>query len=108
AQCRIFAQIAAASIPGIDTVAITELAEHDGNVVLCPVPRQHEAAPVAGPSNGTPLPPNLNGAPMLDEQSLQFRPTITDPRQAEQKIRADAAAQKLEINAVAIKGTTAL
>ncbi|MBV8799768.1 MAG: YjbH domain-containing protein [Alphaproteobacteria bacterium] len=45
---------------------------------------------------------------MLDEQTLQFRPTVTDPKQAEQQIRADAASQNLEIDAVSVKGTTAM
>ncbi|HEX3652682.1 MAG TPA: YjbH domain-containing protein [Rhizomicrobium sp.] len=104
AQCRIFAQIAAQSIPGIDTVAITELSDHDGNVALCPVIREKKE--LAG------LPPEAvaaaNGAPVLDEQTLQFRPTIVDAQESERKIREDAGKQRLEIDAVSVSGGTVL
>jgi hypothetical protein len=111
AQCRIFAQIAAASIPGIDTVAITELADHDGNVVLCPVVRQTQLAALSSlhvadnsnPNLGTAVVP---GAPVLDPDTLQFRPTVVDPKQAEQRIRDDARSQALEIDAVSVSGST--
>lgn len=107
AQCRIFAQVAANSIPGIDTIAITELADHDGHVVLCPVQRHDQPPPAkSAPTGG--LIPDPAGAPVIDEQTLQFRPTISDPHLAEQKIREDAAKQKLEIDAVAVGGGTAL
>ncbi|MBV8798697.1 MAG: YjbH domain-containing protein, partial [Alphaproteobacteria bacterium] len=68
AQCRIFAQIAAASIPGIDTIAITELSDHDGNVALCPVLRRGQTASSATPSatGASTQAPGSNGAPMLD------------------------------------------
>ncbi len=104
AQCRIFAQIAAQSIPGIDTVAITELSDHDGNVALCPVVREKQE--LAG------LPPEAvaaaNGAPVLDEQTLQFRPTVVDAQESERKIREDADKQRLEIDAVSVSGGTVL
>jgi hypothetical protein len=109
AQCRIFAQIAAASIPGIDTVAITELADHDGKVVLCPVLRQTQLAALATlnvAENSVPGMTVTPGAPVLDPDTLQFRPTIIDPRQSEQKIRQDAEAQNLEVDAVSVSGST--
>ncbi|MBV9571798.1 MAG: YjbH domain-containing protein [Alphaproteobacteria bacterium] len=108
AQCRIFAQVAANSIPGIDTIAITELADHDGHVVLCPVQRRHDLSPAKSGPNSSLLPDPTAGAPVIDEGTLQFRPTITDPHFAEQKIREDIAKQHLEVDAVAVGGGTAL
>ena len=99
AQCRIFAQIAAASIPGIDTVAISELSDHDSTVVLCPVVRETQTAALALSSvhfaDNSPPPTVVPGAPILDPDTLQFRPTVVDPRQAEQRIRDDATSQAL-------------
>jgi hypothetical protein len=114
AQCRIFAQIAAASIPGIDTVAITDLSGHDGNVALCSVAHENQIAALtltSMPGNdavGAGAADANSGAPMLDVQTLQFRPTVTDPRQAERRIRSDADSQNLEIDAVSVGGNTAL
>jgi hypothetical protein len=117
AQCRIFAQIAAHSIPGIDTVAISELSDHDSTVVLCPVVRETQTAALAlsslhladsSPAQpATPVPPVTPGAPILDPDTLQFRPTVVDPRQAEQRIRDDAQSQALQVDAVSVNGATA-
>jgi hypothetical protein len=112
AQCRIFAQIAASSIPGIDTVAITQLSDHkEGDVVLCPVirPKDALAAANSSPAANPGIPGDVGvGAPTLDEQTLQFRPTVTDPRLAEQKIREDVNKQKMEIDAVSVNGSTVI
>ena len=120
AQCRIYAQVVAGAITGIDTIAITDLSGHDGNVVLCSVARENQTAalavtsvPAADSAGSTTAASATSanaaaGAPVLDPQTLKFHPTITDPGMSERKIREDAVAQDLEIDAVSVSGTTAL
>ncbi|HEY1962694.1 MAG TPA: YjbH domain-containing protein [Rhizomicrobium sp.] len=117
AQCRIYSQVVGAAVSGIDAVAITDLSDHDGHdgkVVLCAVPHHNQTAALSVSSLGNDAPGSggtgdaTEGAPVLDEQTLQFRPTITDPRLAERKIREDADDQNLEVDAVSVGPTTAL
>jgi hypothetical protein len=115
AQCRIYSQVVGASVSGIDTVAISDLSGREGNVALCAVPHHNQTAALSVTSLGNDAPGGASGdivspegAPVLDEQTLQFHPTITDPRLAERKIREDADDQNLEIDAVSVGATTAL
>ncbi len=108
AQCRIFAQVVANATSGIDTIAITDLSAHDGGVTLCPVRRARPASRnLMAANDATSSDPNAD-APVLDEQTLQFRPRVTDPRRAEQRILQDADAQNLGIEAVSVVNNTAL
>jgi hypothetical protein len=117
AQCRIYSQVVGASVSGIETVAITDLSDledHDGKVALCTVPHHNQTAALSVRSLGNDAPAAAGtsdatqGAPVLDEQTLQFRPTITDPRLAERKIREDADNQHLHVDAVSVDLTTAI
>ncbi len=111
AQCRIFAQVVANATSGIDTIAITDLSAHDGGVTLCPVRPEQPAASqnlMATASNDTVTGDTSADAPVLDEQTLQFRPRVTDPHRAEQRIRQDSDTQNLGIEAVSVANNTAL
>jgi len=109
AQCRIFAQVAAQSIPGIDSIAVADLSDHDGKVTMCPVERRYNlaslnmvAAPQADP------PPANNSAPLGSSPgAFTFQPTVSDPREAEKKIRQDAKLQNLQVDAVTVTATSA-
>lgn len=108
AQCRIYAQVVGNSVAGIDTIALTDLSSNDGGVVLCPV-RSHKDQVMAEVAAANPPPPGATpDAPVLDEKTLQFRPTVRDPVRAEQKIRDDADAQDLDIRGVQVKNNTVL
>jgi hypothetical protein len=109
AQCRIFAQVIANSTSGIDTIAITDLSAKDGDVTLCPVrpARKTIVASVASAPAGAATSAAPNDSPVLDEQTLLFRPQVTDPRRAEEKIRQDADGQNLRIEAVTVSNNTA-
>jgi hypothetical protein len=111
AQCRIFAQVVANATSGIDTIAITDLSAHDGGVTLCPVRPDQPAASqnlTAMAANDATASDASADAPVLDEQTLQFRPRVTDPHRAEQRIQQDAEAQNLGIEAVSVANNTAL
>ncbi len=112
AQCRIFAQVAAAHIPGIDSVAVTDLSDHDGDVTVCSVRSYSQvaalAATAASPPENPPAPAG-NSQPTEASQSVfQFRPTIWDPRESERKIREDAKSQNLDVDAVAVGDSSAV
>src|SRR6185437_6590862 len=84
AQCRIFAQVIANSTSGIDTIAITDLSSRDGDVVLCPVRPANQAvvASVTKAPAVNAAPATSGDSPVLDEQTLLFRPRVTDPHRA--------------------------
>jgi hypothetical protein len=121
AQCQIFAQVAASNLPGIDTIAVTDLSDRSGNVTLCSVAHYSQVAQLnlgtswtaddssdgGGGSGATAIKKTTVAAPGSDEER-QLAPKISDPREAERKIRADAKAQHLSVDAVSVGSDTAI
>jgi hypothetical protein len=115
AQCSIFAQVAASNLPGIDTVAVTDLSDKSGSVTLCSVAHRSQLAQVnlgqsfmadAG-SDAPAASGNAAPAPGSDEER-KLVPQIADPREAERKIRADARAQHVTVDAVSVGSDTVI
>lgn len=108
AQCRIFAQVAARWIPGIDSVAVADLSDHDGKVTICSAKKERRVAALNAASV---LADNLQGdqaQPVDNGQSFQFKPAVASPTDVEHKIREDARSQNLDIEAVSIEANVAV
>lgn len=81
AQCQSYAKVAAIDAKWVDTVAITDPADQSGSVALCKI----------GPAT-------LLKAGVTSQLG-------TDAQSTERRIRADVAAQQLQIDAFAIQGS---
>ena len=114
AQCRIFAQIAATSISGVNTVAVADLSAANGQVTLCNV-RDYERYADLHPAPDLAQQERTDAAGAFSIAQNDTAPSAgfaagagLTSSAAEIKIRQDAEIQRLDIDAVSVGTDTAI
>ncbi|HWD25579.1 MAG TPA: YjbH domain-containing protein [Rhizomicrobium sp.] len=90
-QCDRYATVVSSLAPKLKTIALSDLNDPSGKVAVCTIPHNAKTLAEAGDDAGAASPADMPP------------PTISDPLQAERKIRADIAVQSLHIEALKIE-----
>jgi hypothetical protein len=95
-QCDRYATVVSSLAPKLKTIALSDLNDPSGKVAVCTIPHNAKTLAEAGDDAGG------NDAGAASPADIP-PPTISDPLQAERKIRADIAVQSLHIEALKIE-----
>ncbi len=101
-RCKVYARLAANSSMGLHSVAVTDLGSPNGNVAICEVPDlKPQTVLAARNDDGDLISADAATSTTLDAPPAADPPPV-NPAEIEKKIRADADAQSIGIDAISI------